>query len=105
MGTISHNAILVTDSDEEWLKRAASKAAEIGCIVLGPSDAGTNAYRTVVVCPDGSKEGWKSSDDGDLRREAFVKWLHAERQYCEWAEVRYGELGYAVLRSDEDEPL
>jgi len=105
MGTISHNAILVTDSNETWLQDAAAKARELGCIVLGPSEPGVNTYRTLVICPDGSKEGWGESNAGNERRDAFVKWLQEQRDgYPSWAEVRYGELGYDVVRSDEDVP-
>jgi hypothetical protein len=103
MGTISHNTIVVTDSNHEWLEKAAAKARELGAIVLGPSEPGTNAYRTLVLCPDGSKEGWGTSNEGDARRDAFVAWLSAQREeYPDWVEVRYGELGYSIVRSDED---
>ena len=105
MGTISHNAIIVTDSDVEWLGFAIAKARELGCSVLGPSERVTNAYRTIVVCPDGSKEGWNASDAGNTARNVFVQWLVDERKsgnYSDWAEVCYGELGYGVVRSDED---
>ncbi len=102
MGTISHNAILVTYGDEVWLQGAAAKARELGCIVLGPSEPGTNAYRTLVICPDGSKERWPTSDQGNAQRDAFVAWLAVQSdEYPEWVEVRYGELGYRILRSDE----
>jgi len=103
MGTISHNAIIVTDNRLEWLEKAAAKARELGGTVLGPSEPGTNAYRTLVLCPDGSKEGWGTSNDGDARRDAFVQWLREQRhEYPDWVEVQYGELGYGVVRSDED---
>lgn len=103
MGTISHNAIIVTDNSLEWLAKAAAKARELGAIVLGPSEPGTNNYRTLVLCPDGSKEGWETSDAGNRCRDAFVEWLRLQREeYPEWVEVCYGELGYRVIRSDED---
>jgi hypothetical protein len=105
MGTISHNAIVVTSGDEVWMQDAAVHARSLGCSVLGPSEPVTNGYCTLVVCPDGSKEGWGTSANGDSARDEFIDWLLEERKqnnFADWVEIRYGELGYAVVRSDED---
>ncbi|KKN96675.1 hypothetical protein LCGC14_0163190 [marine sediment metagenome] len=52
-----------------------------------------------MVAPDGSKEGWAESDQGDGQRAHFVEYLRAlctERShvYLDWVEVKYGESEY-----------
>lgn len=95
MGYIRHNAIIVTSWEDEAIVEAAAMARQIGLQVLGPSDEALNGYRSVLVCPDGSKEGWDESDRGDERREGFKNWLDDQRyedgstSLC-WAEIAYG---------------
>jgi hypothetical protein len=49
-----------------------------------------------MVGPDGSKEGWEPSEDGDIRRKLFCDWL--EDTGAEWAEVAfYDEEGYPEI--------
>ena len=95
MGYMKHNAIVVTSWNPESINKAADKATEIGMQVIGPSDPVVNGYRSMLVCPDGSKEGWEDSDAGDERRSLFRKWLD-EQQYADgstsyhWVELTYG---------------
>lgn len=98
MGYVRHNAIVVTSYDESLLNAAAQKAHDLGMIFMGPSAEGVNCYRSLLVCPDGSKEGWHDSDDGDERRKAFREWLDNRRfsdgsSCLEWVEVAYGNDG------------
>lgn len=92
MGYIKHNAIIATSWHDESLESFAALAESSGAQVLGPSDAIMNGFRTVVVCPDGSKEGWEDSDKGDEQREKLVNWLKqpGPADYIEWVEVAYG---------------
>lgn len=95
MGYIRHDAILVTTWNREATDAAANKAREMGLAILGPSDEAMNGYRTLLVCPDGSKEGWDLSDEFDARRKAFVEYLNGVRyedgETClEWVAVAYG---------------
>jgi hypothetical protein len=60
-----------------------------------------NNKHTVILTPDGSKEGWDVSNDGDRLREAFIAKLK-ETGNWEWVEVGYGELGVKIYRSSED---
>lgn len=95
MGYIRHNAIVVTSWNDEAIVAAADKARSLGMAVLGPSDRATNYYCTLLICPDGSKEGWDQSDEGDRRREAFREWTRTLRYEDDssplaWCEVAYG---------------
>lgn len=95
MGYIRHNAIVVTSWRSADIEAAANYAASIGLLVIGPSDEVVNGYRTLLVCPDGSKEGWNESNDGDRRRCDFRIWLDKRGHEdggnpLEWVEVAYG---------------
>jgi hypothetical protein len=89
MGYIKHHAIVVTGWEREHLENAAQKAAELEMTVIGPGAEVVNGYSTMLVCPDGSKEGWEESAAGDLRRARFMDWLRLQDCF-EWAEVAYG---------------
>lgn len=95
MGYIRHNAIVITTWNEANIVAAADKAEEIGLQVLGPAPSVMNGYRSLMICPDGSKEGWVDSDIGDSKRLEFRDWLDAQRyddgsSNFEWAEIAYG---------------
>ncbi len=96
MGYIRHHAIIVTSLDKE-IEPLYAKAVEIfedgvSAIV----DSRVNGFRSFLVAPDGSKEGWDSSGQGDRRRERFVEWL-AQRQRenpwgsLDWIHLQYGD--------------
>lgn len=95
MGYIRHNAIVVTSWNDEAIEAAAEEAYALGLQVLGPSDGAINGYRSLLICPDGSKEGWEDSDAGDRQRKQFRHWLNTRRyedgsSNLEWVEVAYG---------------
>ena len=95
MGYMRHNAIVVTSWKTDAIEAAACRARNIGMTVIGPSAELMNGYRTMLVCPDGSKEGWKESDEGDKNRADFRDWMRAQRyedgsSNLEWVEVAYG---------------
>ena len=95
MGYIKHNAIVVTSWEDKAIEAAAQTAVALGMSVIGPSEPVTNGYRSILVCPDGSKEGWDTSDEGDERRAQFRKWLewgNKDEEYgsFEWVEITYG---------------
>src|SRR5262249_28308421 len=55
-----------------------------------------NEWHTIVVPPDGSKEGWDESDRGDAGRKRLIEWLDSKRYEdgsspYDWAEVQYGD--------------
>lgn len=95
MGYMRHNAIIVTSWGDKAITEAAKHAKELGLQVLGPSDEAVNSYRSLLICPDGSKEGWPESEQGERRRAAFRGWLNAQRYEdgstsLEWVESVYG---------------
>lgn len=95
MGYMRHNAIVVTSWKEEAIKNAAAMAEKIGLRVLSQSEEVMNGYRSLLVCPDGSKEGWEESDRGEEKRGEFKKWLNEQRyedgsSALEWVEIAYG---------------
>jgi hypothetical protein len=94
MGHIRHHAIVVTSWSEK-IVAVAEKARELRLQVLGPSDKAINGYRSILVCPDGSKEWWPDSDAGDERRAQFIDFLKTLRyedfsSAMEWVEMSYG---------------
>jgi len=95
MGYIKHNAIIVTSWKDTAILEAAKQAKTFGLTILGPGEEAVNDYRTLLVCPDGSEEGWDESNRGDQRRELFREWLDAQAYEdgstaLEWVEVVYG---------------
>jgi len=109
MGYIRHHGIIVTAYDEDRIKAAHRKAQDIGLDVTEIADSPVNGYRTFCVVPDGSKEGWTESKQGNQRRDAFAEWLEDQifedgSSPYDWAEVQYGdEMGEnELLRSEAD---
>ena len=109
MGYIRHHAIVVTSFDEELLEKARNKAVRlfnrpIGAIVKGT----TNGYATFVIPPDGSKEGWNTSELNNKKRERYIEWLKYEVDDIglDWVEVQYGDDGNETeIVNDSDEHL
>lgn len=95
MGYMRHHAIVVTGFSQERVDLAHSRAQQFGNsvsdIVLSP----LNGYSSFFIAPDGSKEGWEDSDNGDDNRDEFILWLNAyeDKGYLDWAEMQYGDEG------------
>ena len=119
MGYMRHHMIVVTSCDDLQIQEAHAKALEIfswanmglvnqGIVGVTPIfTSPVNHYYTFFVPPDGSKEGWSDSEDGDTGRALFIEWLNAQRHEdsstcLKWAEVQYGdeEQDNRVLRHD-----
>jgi hypothetical protein len=101
MGVMQHHAIVVTSWDIEKLKIVLAKAVEIGCHTTPIVEGRINTVGTFVVTPDGSKEGWSDSDDGDAERAALIEFIgtlaYEDRSNAiEFVEISYGELGVAI---------
>lgn len=95
MGHTRHNAIIVTSWDAKALKEAHEKAKGIFPSVSSITTQQCNGYASFLVPPDGSKEGWGESENGDRHRLEFISWM-AIRQYdghsnLTWVEVQYGD--------------
>jgi len=116
MGYMVHHMIVVTCGIEELINAAHEKATELfgqdnhrrGYIgVSSIMKSPVNHYHTFFVPPDGSKEGWTDSEDGDVARASFVEWLDAQRYEdgsasLNWALVQYGDKARdnRILRHD-----
>ncbi|ATN88863.1 hypothetical protein [Acinetobacter baumannii] len=109
MGYMRHHAIVVTSWDQKLLAEAHAKAVELGACVSPLVNGHINMYQSFLVAPDGSKEGWDTSDEGDAQRAALVEWLDAQRydddSTClSWVEVQFGdEELHTCIVADSDE--
>jgi len=100
MGTISHEALVISGGEAERQKvlAIASRMPQNGPwrqewerLVSPVLKSLTNGYEWFFVAPDGSKEWWDTSDQGNEFREQIGAALGAD---VVW--VRFGELGIAV---------
>ncbi len=97
MGYICHHAIVVTtDYDQNRLEQLRDFALGLDCVVSPIVDSITNGYCSFCVFPDGSKEGWSRSGDGDDARSALISRIESHK-YSDgsspfsWAEIQYGD--------------
>ena len=119
MGYMRHHAIIVTgNSDDEELQKVRNRCDDINqasgnpCQVSLIYPSKRNHYGTFFIAPDGSKEGWDVSDDGDLCRTQIIEYLDTLRfgdnsTSFKYVEVQYGDDDHEskVLRHSEDERL
>lgn len=94
MGYIKHDAIIVTTYSQERMDLLVGAATRIGVTLAGPVESPINHMLTALVAPDGSKEGWPESDEGDARRARLIEWLDSQRftdgsSPYSWAHVSY----------------
>lgn len=90
-GYIAHDTIVVTAWDAKHLVGAHAKAMELfGEQVGAISPPAINGYVAFFVPPDGSKEGWGASDEGDRRRAALIEWMQETDDYIDFVAVRFG---------------
>ena len=75
MGYMKHHAIVMVAGDHHKQPDVAafreSLPARWRPLVIGPIGSVINDYHLYAFLPDGSKEGWTDSDDGDIYRERF----------------------------------
>jgi len=116
MGYHVHHAIVVTSWQPEAVEQAHAAAMRHfdGVAPVTPIVASrSNGYTSFMIAPDGSKEGWESSDAGDSARSAWmeeVQQWYPRGIYVEWAELAFGgDEGYLNTRimrhSEDDEAL
>lgn len=103
MGLMRHHAIVVTSWQTETIHEVHELAvATFGRLVTPIVESYTNGYLTFFVGPDGSKEGWDTSDAYDRKREEFMD--HLKTRAVNAAEVQYfSETGVTWVR-EEHEP-
>ncbi len=98
MGYIVHHAIIVTSGWQKDLLKAYKKANKLFKWVSPVSPEMMNGYASFFIPPDGSKEGWQDSNDGDTNRQKFLNWLDKQRYEdgstsLDYAEIQYGDEG------------
>ena len=94
MGYLRRHAIVVTGDDYKESKdilAAHAKATEIFPWVSPICPPQVNGERSFFIPPDGSKEGWRNSDEGDERRNSFVAGMRSFNGCVHWVEVCYAE--------------
>jgi hypothetical protein len=109
MGYMRHHAICVTSWDGDRLAEAHQQARNLCGELVSPIIPGNiNGEHSFFVAPDGSKEGWSTSDEGDLNRAALIDFMRQERYaggYLDWVEVQYGddERETRIIASSDDD--
>lgn len=108
MGVENNNAVIATtwcDLSVEIIKTWVKTLPDDWQSLFAFVPALANGKTTVVLCPDGSKEGWNLSDTGDMLRQQFIDKM-TESNYSDgsnpwdWIEVGYGEYGQSILRGN-----
>jgi hypothetical protein len=100
MGWIRHHGIVVTgDTDNDRLAKAHKLAKSIFPEIVPGT---VNCSGSFLIPPDGSKEGWAHSDEGDARRDLFVKGMADNR--CSWIEYDHDidNATARIVRSSSD---
>jgi hypothetical protein len=95
MGVIQHHAIVV-QGDEVVRRKAMEIMGEH--LVSEMIHCGVNGYEFFFVSPDGSKEGWELSDEGNDKREKLIEYFEGDEWggYCSYVEVSFGECGTRI---------
>lgn len=105
MGYMRHHALLVTTWSKDRMTDLVTFLLEEKIGHLGPHVTKVNDYHTVVIPPDGSKEGWDESDAGEEERQMVVAkiktFTHDDGSNpFAWVLVRYGDDGGNDLIED-----
>jgi hypothetical protein len=96
MGYMRHHAIVVSSWKHDLLEEAHALAIELGMSVTNITAEVSNGYRSFLMAPDGSKEGWDESDRGDERRTKLIEWMDAQRYEdsstaLDWVVVQFAD--------------
>jgi hypothetical protein len=88
-------AVFVTDSSEAFAKDVQalrdSMPTEFQPLLVGPVPCAINHLETYAFLPDGSKDGWDTSDQVDEYRRQFVAIFTDEADWgVEGVTVRFG---------------
>lgn len=110
MGYMRHHAIVVTGPAEEMprLAHRVSKITDEICFTSLTTPTSTNGYQSFLVAPDGSKEGWAESNEGDKIRGKVKEYLRSlaypdGSTSFKWVEVQYGDDNKETVVIDHSE--
>lgn len=111
MGYMRHRAVVVTSWSEDHIleahKRAAGAMGSTPSWVSPISPPCVNAYRSFMIAPCGSKNGWSEADDHNERVDQFVEslsGLYVDAAVATWGESP-SDMGIAVARYSEEDGL
>lgn len=104
MRNIRHHALIVTCNDRKILESIRTKTLELYRLNMEASngsnlvseikDSIVNNYASFFIIPDGSKEGYDASDDGDVIREKLIQFItpltDSQDYHLSYAEISYG---------------
>ncbi|MBG9567550.1 hypothetical protein [Brevibacillus agri] len=106
MGFIRHNAIVVTGADYNSgaFEKAHLKAMELFGLLTSPIvHSDWNGYMSFFVAPDGSKEGWADSVEGDKKRKEFADFIDSLAYGDGSNSVKFVDVAYDELHETEIE--
>lgn len=92
MGYMRHDAIVVTSFDKKYVRKGIEKARSLGLCVTPITKEVTNGYCSFLIAPDGSKEGWDTSNQAEEARDAWKEWAnnsYKDGLYLEWVHVSF----------------
>lgn len=98
MGYIKHNAVVCTTYSKEYAVQANKKAKEIfekyevgfEKLVSEILEYVINTGYSFFIAPDGSKEGWETSNKCNDARKEFLNWIEESNNHCDFIEVTFG---------------
>lgn len=104
MRNIKHHIIVITGHDLEELMSLRSSLLELAKINVEASNGNKmigeavetliNNYYTMVLYPDGSKEGHETSDDCDILREKIVVHLKSYKKTAPESSLNFVEISF-----------
>lgn len=101
MGYMRAHSIVVESFDDKLIREAHKEAkgifGEACSCITSPQ---TNVRTAFFIAPDGSKEGWQESKDGDERRREFVDLLESMKHEDGSSSISYIEV---MFGDDEGE--
>jgi len=109
MGYMRHHAIIITGSDypesKKLIKKVHRMSKDRAIDYIGTSKivspliySPINGYISFFIAPDGSKEGWQSSELGNSMRDGIIDFIdsfaYGDGSSCiSYTEVFYGDEG------------
>lgn len=104
MTNIKHHAIIVTSNEKQQLEAVRKKAIELydqfmeankGRTLVGQITIGLiNNFYSFMITPDGSKEGYDVSEDGDLVRKKICDFIDSLKNTKGYNSVRFVEVSF-----------
>ncbi|HVD96982.1 MAG TPA: hypothetical protein VNB90_02180 [Cytophagaceae bacterium] len=106
MRNIKHHCIILTTHELKQAQEIRAKMAELiknnieasnGARMIGEiSESLINNFYSLVLYPDGSKEGHETSDDGDILRKKIIEYLIEYNQTHTSSPINFVELYYGA---------